>query len=255
MQIWVSPSQASRCRAIRRSRSALPVLGQVTEEAEEGVAVHAGRHQGEQDGRGADPGDHLDAQLVGARHQRRSGVGDAGASGLGQQHRVGRGAAAGGAQRREPCVDARGVGFVPDLDDVQACERRGMADRLEERARAAGIFDQEIARRLRRGHGRSRQHPGSRPRRTPAALRRPPAAREPGEPPARRGARHRRAQRAPGSAAGRCTPIARSIEVSAISGSPISAVGSSQRTAVTRQIASDSILADPAQSYGRSACR
>ncbi len=175
-------------------------------------------------------------QRVRARRHAGARVGDARAAGLGDEHRVLRRR---GLQRRQPVVDARRVGLVPDLDDRQAGNRLRVRNGLEKGARAARVLGQEIVGLARRGERAGGQDLQRRAGFVADGHRDQVQA---------TGRRRRAAHGAGGAASGSTMPKAASMVVRRISGRPISAVGSVLSTDSTRQIPSDSIFAAPAQS-------
>jgi hypothetical protein len=123
---------------------------------------------------------------------------------------------------------AKSARRVADLDDCQFADRPWMTDFLQERARALCLLGEEVVEPARdgddlRGQDRVERAGGQRARQQV----------------------ERAAHRAAPSTG---TPAATSIDVSRISGKPMSAVGSSDSTRSTRAMPSDSIFAAPAQS-------
>jgi hypothetical protein len=196
----------------------------------EALAVEPRAHQPEQDGGGADQRHDADAEGVRACHQAGAGVGHRRATGVREQAEV-RAGERGGEQR----VERRVGGLGGQLADVRVAQRVGIVELLEVGARRARGLDDEVA-----------QAGGDRlclrgqevcPRCVLAQ-----GHRDQVEVPARHGV----------AAHGSCTPAVRSMRARAISGRPISAVGSSPRIASSSAMPRPSDLALPAQSSGRS---
>ena len=134
MKISVSFSALERCSS---SRMRLLALGGFTRQVAaegEALAFQPGGHQREHDGGGADQRHDAEAFAVRRLDQRRAGIGDRRAARLRQQAQR-----ALCAQRRER------VGFLADDLDAQLAHRH--AERAEERARALGVLDHEVAQR------------------------------------------------------------------------------------------------------------
>ncbi len=165
-----------------------------------------------------------------ARHQAGAGVGHRRAAGVREQAEVGA-----GERGREQRVERRVGGLGGQLADVGLAQRVGIVELLEVGARRARRLDHEVAQ---AGGDRLRLRGQEvRPRRVLAE---------------RDGHEVEAAALRPGLAHGSATPAARSMRESAISGRPISAVGSSPLIASSRVMPRPSDLALPAQSSGRS---
>ena len=172
------------------------------------LALEPRGHQREHDGRRADQRHYAKALAVRFFDQRSAGVGDGGATSLRQQ-----------AQR--PLCPQRGerVALLADHLDAQLADRH--VQRAEERARAFSVFDDEVA-----------EGANHRDRRGGQGL-------------ARRAA-ERRGDAVENQSTG--NPARSSIPVSAISGSPIRALGSSVWMRWRSAMPRPSALAAPAQS-------
>ena len=101
----------------------------------EALPVQAAGHQSQQDGGGADPGSHRDAQAVGGGHDLGAGVGDGGAAGLGNQSDF---TALTGAL--QPGLDLSIVCLVAQRMDRDFLQRTLGADQLQEGAGGLGVL-------------------------------------------------------------------------------------------------------------------
>lgn len=192
----------------------------------EALPVQAAGHQSQQDGGGADPGSHRDAQAVGGGHDLGAGVGDGGAAGLGNQSDF---TALTGAL--QPGLDLSVVCLVAQRMDRDFLQRTLGADQLQEGAGGLGVLGDIGIQPARQGADLGRQ----------PALRRSFAQAD--------GNQVQRAAHAaaPGAASG-SRPKRASMLVSAIRGSPMMAVGSSLWMLSIRAMPRLSALALPAVS-------
>ena len=192
----------------------------------ETLSVQAGGHEREQYGGGADQRHDPDAVPVRVQHQFRAGVGDAGAARLGHHAQV-----VSGAQGRRQAGDVRVRRMLVQGGDAQLLQGLGRADLLQIRARGLGVFGDEV---LQRAHPLLHVLRDHRRKRAVA----------------QRGRNEK--QRAGGHGQRgfykTLTPCAASISVSAISGSPIRALGSSPRISAMSAMPRPSQRALPAQS-------
>ena len=194
----------------------------------EPLALEARGHQGEENRRGTDERPNANARLMGAPHQWRPGVGDTWRARL-REHR----SACPDAQGREKLPERLGRGVCSEPVDGELGQRARMPDRLQEGACALRFFGDEAAQPPEHGLHARRNGIG----RVGVAE------------------QYRREVKRPRVHAGTSgdTPNSARRSTSAISGRPISAVGSVPSSWRTRTIPSASIFADPAQSYGCSA--
>lgn len=199
----------------------------------EALPVQARGHQREQQRTGADQRPHLHARGVGSRHQRRARIGDPGNARFREQAAV-----TPGEDRREQMRQRIGWRVLVEFAQLQRLQRHAGACRLQEGACAPGVLHHEV---IERFDGRQR-FGGQHAMRVTAR-----AQRRRDQPESARWHRGRRGGVQPSSGD---RPARRRMRVSAISGKPTSALGSSSSTASSSAMPRPSTRAAPAQSQG-----
>ena len=197
----------------------------------EALAVHSRGHQREQERRRPDQRDDGDAQPVRGRDDAGARIGDAGTTCIRDEPEVVSGA--GGGEQRFAALRRR-VGA--DLLDRDLLQRQRRRERLQELPRGLRVLDDEMREVARHRDGARGQHVLGRDDAEQIGHEKEPAG--------HRFDRAHAAQRGGGTG----MPAMRSSAQSRISGSPISAVGSSLAILSNSAMPSPSDFTEPAQS-------